>query len=158
MDVPFAVTDPNGDALSYVGCEVSYGGLWIDLNDREKFIISGEGTRDQSSKTWRKITAQSPVMGGTYLIHAVPEMVNETISVWVHGISQTDLADNFFFLDELFSQFDFRIRWTFNEYREYWRCQMADAASSRGHVWSHNQMAQTTFTVPRFPEITREVI
>ena len=42
-------------------------------------------------------------------------------------------------LNDLFEQYDYRIRWTFNEYREYWRCQLADAVSSRGHVWSHNR-------------------
>jgi len=156
--IPVDVTDPTKTGLQYLAVEVSYGSQWVNINDGVNYKINAEGTRDSSSKTWRKITTQSPVLGGNYLVHAVPEMINETINVWVHGSTQTDLADNFFTLEMLFEQFDYRIRWTTNEYREYWRCQLADTTSSRGHIWSHSQMAQMSFTVPRYPEITRERI
>jgi len=156
--VPFAVNDPDQEGLDYLAVEISYGGEWVNLNDTERFRINAQNTRDSTTKTWRKVTATSPVLGGNYLVHAVPDMVNETISVWVYGNTQTDLNDNFFFLEELFEQPDYRIRWTQNEYREYWRCQLAEAASSRGQVWTHSQMALSTFTVPRYPEITRERI
>lgn len=157
-NIPFAITDPDQEGLSYLAVEISYGGEWINLNDNERFRVSAEGTRDQTQKTWRKITAQSPVLGGNYLVHAVPDMVSEQVNVWVYGNSQSDMADNFFMLEELFEQYDFRLRWTFNEYREYWRCQLADASSSRGQVWTHNQMAMSSFTVPRYPDVTRERI
>jgi hypothetical protein len=128
------------------------------VNDNDRYRINAEATRSQSAQTWRRTVAESPVLGGNYLIHAVPEMVMENISVWVHGQDQTDLADNYWHLCELFEQPDYRIRWTFNEYREYWRCQLADAAGDRGHVWTHNHMAMLTFNVPRYPKITRERI
>lgn len=155
-DVPFNRVMTDQEGLSYLECEISYGGQWISLNDNEKFRINGQNSRDQSAKTWRKITAQSPVLGGTYLVHAVPEMITETVAVWVYGISQTDLSDNFFFLDGLFEQASFRIRWTFNEYREYWDCQLADATYTRGQVFTHSQMAMTSYSVPRFPRVSRE--
>lgn len=157
-NIPFAITDPDEKGLTYLACEISYGGEWVNLNDGEQFRLNAQNTRDTTSKTWRKITATSPILGGNYLVHAVPEMVNEQVSVWVHGNTQTDLSDNFFFLTELFEQFDYRIRWTFNEYREYWRCQIAEASSSRGQVWTHSQMAMCTFTVPRYPDVERERI
>lgn len=156
--IPFAITDPGQEGLSYLAVEISYGGEWINLNDGERFRINADSTRDQTQKTWRKVTATSPVLGGNYLVHAVPEMVEETVSVWVYGETQSNLSDNFFFLEELFEQFDYRIRWTTNEYREYWRCQLSDESSSRGQVWTHNQMALSTFTVPRYPDVTRERI
>jgi hypothetical protein len=59
---------------------------------------------------------------------------------------------------DLFEQYDFRIRWTFDEYREYWRCQLADATVGRGQVWTHNLMASAQFMVPRYPDVTRERI
>jgi hypothetical protein len=157
-EVPFGVTAPEEEGLQYLACEISYGGEWVDLNDHERYRIAAEGTRESSSKTYRKITAQSPVLGGSYLVHAAPEMVSEQINVWVHGNNQTDLADNYWFLNELFEQFEYRIRWTFNEYRETWRCQLADAQSARGHVWTHNHMALCSYTVPRFPDVSRERI
>jgi len=138
--------------------EVSWGSKWVNLNDGESFRINADQTRDTTSKTFRTIKATSPVLGGDYLIHAVPEMVSETISVWVYGQDQTDVADNFWYLQQLFEQYEYQIRWTFNEYREYWTCQMAEASYVRGQVWTHNLMAQSTFTVPRYPSVDRERI
>lgn len=156
--IPYAISDPDQEGLQYLAVEISYGGEWVDLNDGQRFKINAEGTRDNTSKSWRKITAQSPILGGDYLIHAVPNMVSEQVGVWVYGNTQTDLADNFFFLEELFEQLDYRLRWTTNEYRETWRCQLAEASSGRGQVWTHSQMAVSTFTVPRYPDVARERI
>lgn len=155
-DAPFSVVADDLDGLQYMDAEISYGSSWVSLNDGERYKIAATNTRDNTSKTWRKITAQSPVLGGTYLVHAVPELVTEQVGVWIYGSNQTDLADNFFFLDELFEQPSFRLRWTFNEYREYWDCQLADASYSRNQVWTHSAMAMSTFSVPRFPRVTRE--
>lgn len=153
--VPYGKS-PGDESLDYVACEVSWGSQWVNLNDGVRYKLNAEGTRDGAAKTWRRFTADSPFLGGSYLVHAVPELVQETVSVWVHGNDQTDLADNLFHLDELFEQLEFRIRWTFNEYREYWRCQLADGTSSRNQVWTHSTMAVATFSVPRFPDVARE--
>ena len=142
--------------LEYMACEISWGSRWINLNDHLSYTIAGDTTLGSTSTTWRKITAQSPILGGTYLIHAVPELISETVAVWVNGDSQTELSDNLFTLMDLFSQYDYRLRWTYNEYREYWRCQLAEAMLSRGQVWAHSTMAKAQFTVPRWPDVTRE--
>jgi hypothetical protein len=142
--------------LDYMAVEISYGSRWVNLNDGVMYKISADGTRDSSAKSWRKVTAESPILGGNYLIHAVPEMVTEQVAVWVYGQSQSDLSDNLFLVNELFEQYDFRLRWTFNEYREYWRCQLADATMSRGHIWTHNLMSACQYTVPRYPDVSRE--
>lgn len=143
-------------SLDYLDVEISYGSSWISLNDRERFEISAENTRDTSAKTYRKFIADSPVLGGNYLIHAVPEMVVENVTIRVYGQDQVDLNDNYYYLEDLFEQFDFRMRWTFNDYREYWRCQLPDGSFSRGHVWTHNLMAMQSYQVPRYPSVTRE--
>lgn len=150
--------EPTVTGIDYMAVEITDGSRWIDLNDGYRFKISSEETRDSTSKTWRKTVATSPVLGGDYLIHAVPEMVAERLSIWVYGQDQTDLADNYYYLEDLFTQFDYRIRWTFNEYREYWHCQLADGVSSRGQVLTHNAMAKCSYTVPRYPQVTRERI
>ena len=36
------------------------------------------------------------MLGGNYLIHAVPDMVTEQIAVWVYGSTQTEVSDNLF--------------------------------------------------------------
>lgn len=142
--------------LDYMTAEVSWGSRWVNLNDGEKYKISGDDTRDSTGKTWRKVTADSPILGGNYLIHAVPDMVSEQIGVWVYGQTQTELSDNLFGLIDLFEQYDYRLRWTFDEYREVWRCQLADATMSRNQVWTHSLMAKANFTIPRYPDVTRE--
>lgn len=144
--------------LDYLAVEVSWGSRWVNLNDGEVYKIAGDATLDSTQKTWRKVTADSPILGGNYLIHAVPEMVGETIGIWIYGQTQTELSDNLHGLQELFEQYDYRIRWTFDEYREYWRCQLADATVSRGQVWTHSLMARAEFAVPRYPDVTSEHI
>jgi hypothetical protein len=142
--------------LDYMAVEVSFGTRWVNLNDGEVFKIGADGTRDSVAKTWRKVIATSPILGGDYLIHAVPEMVQERISVWIYGTTQTEVADNLFYLQDLFEQYDYRVRWTTDEYREYWRCQLADATFSRNQIWTHSLMARADFTIPRYPDVTRE--
>jgi hypothetical protein len=145
-----------GTGLDYMAVEISYGSRWVSLNDGLVYKIGAEGTRDSTAKTWRKTLADSPILGGNYLVHAVPDMVAEQIGVWVYGGTQTEVSDNLFGLTDLFEQYDYRIRWTFDEYREYWRCQLADASVSRNQVWTHSLMAKADFTVPRYPDVTRE--
>lgn len=158
ISVPYGITNVDQVGLNYFAAEISWGSDWVNLNDRDRFQISADQSLDASQRSWRKITATSPVFGGNYLVHAVPDMVTENVGVWIRGSSQSEMNDNYALLQELFEQFDFRMRWTFNEYREYWRCQLADSSTSRGQVWAHNQMAQTTFSVPRYPNVVRERI
>ena len=144
--------------LSYLAVEISWGSTWVNINNGEQYKINSEQTRDSASKTWRKTLADSPVLGGNYLVHAVPEMVTEQLSVWVYGSDQADLSENYYGLERLFEQYDFRIRWTFDDYREYWRCQLPDVTYSRGHVWTHNLMAIMNFQIPRYPDVTTELV
>lgn len=150
-----AQVDPQ---LKYMAVEVSWGSTWENIHDGVRFTISGDQTRDSSSKQWRKTQAESPVLGGSYLVHAVPSMVTEQIGVWIYGVDQADLNENFALLTQLFEQSSYRIRWTLDNYREYWNCQLADATYARGRIWTNNLMALVTFSVPRFPDITREQI
>lgn len=138
--------------------EISWGSRWININDHVRYKVGAQATRDSISKTHRKTVAQSPVLSGSYLIHAVPDMVQQQMSVWVYGANQVDLADNYFALTEALEQWSFRIRWTFDTYREYWNCQLADLVSSRSQVWTHSLMASVQATIPTFPEIEREAL
>lgn len=151
-------TTQDATGLQYLGCEVTLGTRWVNLNDHANYRIAASPTRETTQQSWRKTTAQSPILGGTYLVHAVPDMVSEQIAVWVYGSNQTEVSDNLFTLVGLFEQYDYRVRWTFDEYREYWRCQLADISISRGQIWTHSLMAQATFTIPRYPDVDREYI
>ena len=130
----------------------------MNLNDGEIYKIAGDGTRDSTAKTWRKVTADSPILGGNYLIHAVPEMVAEQIGVWVYGQTQTELSDNLFGLRSCSSSTTTGSGGRSMSTGSTWRCQLADATMSRGQVWTHSLMAKAEFTVPRYPDVTREHI
>lgn len=144
--------------LDYVDVEISYGSRWVSLNDGVNYRISANETRETSSKSYRRVTAQSMILGGDYLIHAVPNMVAEQVTVWIYGQDQVNLGENIQQLEDLFEQLDYRLRWTYNDYQETWVCQLPDVAYSRGQVWAHNTMAVMGFSVPRYPDVTRERI
>lgn len=158
MTAPRATPTRSNTGLNYMVVEVSWGSRWIDINDHLNYKISGSSTRDSATRTYRKTTVQSPVLSGSYLVHAVPDMTQETVGVWVYGASQTELNDNFYQLLDLFQQWSFRIRWTFDEYREYWNCSLADVSYSRNQVWTHSLMASVQFTIPVYPEVSREAL
>lgn len=144
--------------LDYLAVEISWGSRWINLNDHIRYQIAADGTRDNTSETYRKTTVQSPILGGEFLVHAVPEMVTETLGIWIYGETQTDLSENFAYARELFSQWSFRLRWTLDDARETWNCQLPDANSSRNQIWTHNLMARQSYTIPRFSEVTYETV
>lgn len=150
---PFQDLPPKG--LTFFTMEVDYSGRWVDLNDKLNFEIGAE-TIQSTQISWRKVVAESPITEGSYTIHAVKGMVTESIQVYVHGGSQVELNDNIRRLEFLFSRLDFRVRLTFDNYREYWKCQTSEWQTQRAQVYVHNLMAIMTFSVPRFPTVTTE--
>jgi hypothetical protein len=144
--------------LEYVGIEATYFGDWINLNDRANFDLAADTSLSNSARSWRKVTATSPVMDGDYLIHATLGMVTEQMKWWVRGGDQVQLAENLWQLQELFDQYDYRLRLTFNDYVETWQCQLADTTIERTHVYMHSAMAAFTASIPRFPDVAREKI
>lgn len=134
---------------------IDYSGGWIDLNDKLNYQVGAESMQ-QSQVSWRKVQAQSPVTEGSYTIHAVREMVTENIQIYVRGGSQWETQINLAKLEELFSRLDFRLKFNFDDYQEYWRCQTAEYSTQRSQVYTHNTMAVFTAQVPRFPTVTRE--
>lgn len=153
----YPATEPKVSGLSTFYLEVSWGGQWYNLNDSVRYKAGAE-TLTGSQVVWRKVMAASPVAEGNYLVHAVKDLQNEQLQVYVHGQSQNDLNENVYRIEQLFSQLDYRIRLTFDDYREYWRCQPADWTLSRNQTLTHNTMAVFDLTVPRFPTVTREMI
>lgn len=140
--------------LTSFGCEISNGGVWVDLNDGVNFRVSGEGTKTDSQTRWRKIVASSPVVEGSYMVHAVKDEVEESLTVYVRGTTQTEVSTKVRQLEDLFSQFSYQIRFTWNESVETWDCQTADYAINRSQIYAHSTMAIFSATVPRSPTVT----
>lgn len=144
--------------MSYFGCEISSGGSWVDLNDTLNYKVAGGGTRDNAATSWRRITATSPVLEGQYQVHAVRETVSEQLDVYVYSDDHVDLNTKLNALLELFSQFSYQIRFTFENATETWTCWTADWTLTRNQVFSHNKMAFVSFSVPRQPAVSYGVV
>jgi hypothetical protein len=151
------VPEPPFRGLDNFGLEIDYSNGWVDLNDQLNFKVGAE-TMTSAQTTWRKVTVESPVTEGSYVAHAVQGMVNEQIQIYVYGGTQQEKEENRARLEYLFSRLDFRIRLTFDNYREYWRCQTSDWQTTRSQVFTHNMMSIFDATVPRFPTVTREIL
>ncbi len=136
--------------LDQFDIEVSYGGQWISLNDHFNYRVASESL-GQTAVSMRRQEATNPIVEGKYLIHAVPEHVEETIRVYVYGQHMVDTMENARTLQKVFTQFDFQVRITMDNHREYWRCQAADWTMERPHTHVHNGMVMMVFQVPRFP-------
>jgi hypothetical protein len=134
--------------------EISWSGGWVSLNDHVKYKVNAQGTLDQTRKSFRTVKATSPVLSGDYLIHAVPDMVTENVSLWVYGTSSYDANVNLNAVTDMFEQYSYQLRWTFNNMIETWNCQMAEATTTRSQVYAVNKMAQASFVVPRYAEKT----
>ena len=144
--------------LGYFACEISNGpGVWVDLNDSLNYKVAGGETRDGRAVQWRRIVATNPVMEGEYLVHAVKEKVIETVNLYVLSDSQVELATNISTLENLFSQFSYQLKFTFDSSVEIWDCWAADYVLSRSAVWTHSKMAMFSAQVPRFPDVTYQV-
>jgi len=149
--------EPIPKGLTTYLVEIEYGGTWVNLNDHLNYKV-GAASQDNTQVTWRKIMAESPVVEGSYLIHATRGLVMEKLQIYVYGADQWGMNENTAKLEELFGRLEYRIRLTFDDYREYWRCQTADYAMTRSQVMVHNVMNIFDATVPRFPTVEREVL
>ena len=136
---------------------VSSGEEWVSLANGIDMWVSPEGFGNAQT-SWRKETAESRFYHGQYLLHAVKNNVTENIVVYLRGETQNDVTENIMLLEELFSQFSYRVRIQMGDHRETWYCQTADYTVERSHVLMHNHMAKLSFQVPRLPETTKEIV
>ena len=146
----------NTEKLEGFDVEISSGSLWVSLAQGSRFYMGAEDFGDKA-QVLRRITASSPYYEGTYLVHAVRENVQETLSINVLGASQNQVTENLLMLEELVSQPSFRIRLSMGDHVETWSCQQADYTIQRGHIMMHNTRAVMKISVSRLPNISYEV-
>lgn len=139
MAVALSIITPNGS---------------IDLNDHSHYAVSAQSTRENTSTAYRQILATSPALAGQYLVHSVPDLVTETVGIWVLGATQTALQANYNALRAAFESWTYQLAWTWADYSEHWNCNAVTSMTidmSQGML--HNYMAHVTLTVPRFPTV-----
>lgn len=147
----------NPDVLR-VRVELSTSKGWLNINDHDAYELEAE-TRSTRQVTHRRQETSSPYVPGTFVINAVPENINETISVWVRGPSHHDLATRIDSLTNALTQPQFYVRWTVEDHTETWLCQIADYTITSQRELTHATVAKVSANVPRYPyTITSEQV
>lgn len=139
-------------------------GTWLDINDGNTYVVSAESLGN-SNVSYRKTEAQSPYIEGKFLVHAVKDMVEENISVWVSGYpfstnaaGQNQLRTNIDALTDAFSQLSYNVKYTFGNSQVIWSCQTANYSVGFSREYIHNLYVPVKLSVPRFPTVTRSSI
>lgn len=140
----------------YIDIEIHDGIRWVSLNDHHNFVL-GSGTLERTAQQLRNHSVSSSMYDGDFIVHSTKSNITETIEIYVLGSDQIHVGDNIEHLQQAFMQPQYSIRRTFDQDVEIWRCWPADYVVQRGHVNIHNVRATMTFSVPRFPKVTREV-
>lgn len=143
--------------LSRFDVDVFNGSRWVPLNDHLNYEV-GANSLTATQQSRRNHTASSPLYDGEWIVHSSLSNTQETLQVYVYGSDQNQLALNIQDLIDWFSQGFYRLRVIRNNDVEVYDCFPADYQVDRSHVLSHNGRASVTFTVPRLPQITREVV
>jgi hypothetical protein len=125
-----------------------------DLNDGTDYKVSAQDTRQSIERTYNQITATSVALAGEYLVHSVPEMVSETVQLWVYGTTQTQVFARYQALITAFENPTYQLAWTFADYSEHWNCNAAkQIVANISQTMLHNYLAQVSVSVPRFPTV-----
>jgi hypothetical protein len=137
-----------------IGLSLIGGTGTINLHDKVNYAVAAEATRQGSQKSYVQITAKSPVLAGTYLVHSSPDMVNEQVDIYCYGTTQTLLNTHFKTLQAAFEQWTYQLQWTFADYTETWNCNAVSALTfDLSQTMIHNYMGKVSLTIPRFPAV-----
>lgn len=137
--------------------EISYGLEWVSLHDHFNFKIAAADFGSKSVQHRRR-EVSSAFYDGTFLIHSTKENVTEQVGIYVYGQSQNDVIENLAMLEELFTQFQYHLRFRVGDNEETWYCMPADFSIERTHVYLHNNMALFKASVPRKPRSENKLI
>ena len=137
-------------------------GTWLNINDNAKYLVSADSL-GQSSVSFRRTEVKSPYVEGSFLVHAVKDMVSENLTVFVNGFNGTDqtqhdLRENIAALIEPFTQNYFNLKYTFGNSEIIWSCQSADYSVQQSREYVHKMMVPVRLTFARYPTETRSEI
>ena len=143
-------------SLDFLSLRISDGSKWTELNDHMRYVVEGS-TFAETQTTYRRITTESPYIAGRFLINAIPDVIEESIVLYVYGQDQVDLNDNLDRVIKLFTQFSYILEFTLDSSRTQYQCEPADYSINKTREFIHNTMAQINLRIPRTPETERSV-
>ena len=129
-------------------------GDWLSLTDGDIYRVQGD-TMAEYRVSMRRQETTNPYVDGTYLINAVRENVEETLSVFVYAPDHLRLVEAVDAVVDAFTQLTYRTYVEIDGSCRVWSCYAASEVSVQsGREFKHARMAQVSVTVPRLPAIT----
>jgi hypothetical protein len=131
---------------------------WVDLEDVANGYEIHRDSFAQRAVTHRKTEVSSEWIGGSWFSRAVPENYMEAVVVWVTGDTPFQLAERVSVLTNTFDLLGYGMRFTNNDLREVWACQLADYVIETSQPFMYATTAVVRATVPRLPTVVRTQI
>lgn len=126
-------------------------GTWLNLDDHERYIVAADSFGDTTTQM-RRQNIQSPYVAGQFTVSAIPDQVQQGISVYVLGASQSELQINLKDLIDAFTQPAFQLVWSLDEASFTWDCEAADYTISFTNTGFFARTVNVKFQVPRHPQ------
>lgn len=138
-----------------VEMEIHNGIRWMSLNFSPYRL--GARTLSDETQTKNRLSSSSSMFDGEWIFHTTKSNVSETIEVYVSGETPAETNIKAAELIEAFEQPMYNVRFRIDDYQETWRCFEADYSINRSHTMLHNNKIVVTFSVPRLPNVQRDV-
>lgn len=97
----------------------------LSITSNGYFILS-DPAFDSGGVAWRRTVATSPFVHGDVEIHRVKEMVSGTLSIFINGLSVSDVQAKLAALIAAFSQDSYIMLLTIDAVDYSWKCRAAD--------------------------------
>jgi hypothetical protein len=144
--------------LSNFTCAITTpSGGWLNLNDTINYRMTADSFSTYS-QSWRRTEVTSPWIAGKYLVHAVPDAVEEAVSVYVMGSSQIQMRSGIDYLIACATQLSYQIRYELDEIRITWDCLASDFSVETSRELLNNAMSVVKLSVTRQPQVLLERI
>lgn len=130
---------------------------WLDLNNHNGFEIDGDSLGNRQV-THRRQEVSSPYLPGSWVVNSVPEMVTETVGVWVRGSSHAEMYFRLAALQDAFTQPTFFMSWQVEDHQETWVCNLSDYSINTQREFLHSRTARFVAQVPRYPYAPQEQV
>lgn len=126
-------------------------GLWLSANDKIKYRV-GAASFNESSTQYRRTEVTSPYVAGSFLVHAVPQNVTETLEIYCYGGTYDEAKYNTEQLIAALTQPMYKIQRQTADETSLFDCFAADYSVKSSNVYVAANMIPVVFQVPRLPD------
>lgn len=123
----------------------------LELEDAENGYEVGKAAFASSQVSWRKQEINAEYVEGAYTNRAVRENVQETLEVYVAGLTQFEFQTRVRALTDAFGQLTYTITRTIGDAQEVWNCTVADYTVETSQEFLVATIGKISARVPRLP-------